>query len=287
MKLKFKLMAAAVALAASVGAHAAIANGDTGNGGLIFTVWDAGLTDATTDDRAYLRDLSFGSSLLQNGVDGGNLNDWASATTNVAPGPALVADKQTFPNTIFNVAADANLQSFLAATDDLSRLQWNIVAADGNGTDRHLTTSTSIAPMTYTQFRTLTGGVNVYLANVNPQLGANESINLFGGDAWLGLWGNNVTNFLVGSTNAAGIGQSLDFFVMSERATTGTVTLTDVQQFKTANGDSMQWKLAADGGLTYGAVAVAAVPEPSEYALMLAGLGMLGFMARRRLNNRA
>ena len=284
MKLKFKLMAAAVALAASVGAHAAIANGDTGNGGLIFTVWDAGLTDATTDDRAYLRDLSFGSSLLQNGVDGGNLDNWASATTNVAPGPALVADKQTFPNTIFNVAADANLQSFLAATNDLSRLQWNIVAADGNGTDRHLTTSTSIAPMTYTQFRTLTGGVNTYLSNVNPQLGANESINLFGGDAWLGLWGDNVAKKLVGSTNAAGINNPLNFFVMSERAASGsTTTLTDVQQFKTAKGDSMQWTLAADGGLTY----VAAVPEPSEYALMLAGLGMLGFIARRRLNNRA
>ncbi|UCV30435.1 PEP-CTERM sorting domain-containing protein [Ferribacterium limneticum] len=30
---------------------------------------------------------------------------------------------------------------------------------------------------------------------------------------------------------------------------------------------------------------VAAVPEPSEYALLLAGLGMIGFMARR--NKRA
>jgi hypothetical protein len=38
------------------------------------------------------------------------------------------------------------------------------------------------------------------------------------------------------------------------------------------------------GVLTY---SVAAVPEPSEYALLLAGLGMIGFMAPRRLNHRA
>ena len=38
---------------------------------------------------------------------------------------------------------------------------------------------------------------------------------------------------------------------------------------------------AANDRLNYG-VAVTAVPEPSSYALMLAGLGVVGYMARRR-----
>ena len=38
-------------------------------------------------------------------------------------------------------------------------------------------------------------------------------------------------------------------------------------------------------GLQVDATAVAAVPEPGEYMLMLLGLGMMGFMAVRRNNN--
>ena len=38
------------------------------------------------------------------------------------------------------------------------------------------------------------------------------------------------------------------------------------------------------GGIYSGAISVTAVPEPETYAMMLAGLGALGFLARRRRN---
>jgi hypothetical protein len=38
------------------------------------------------------------------------------------------------------------------------------------------------------------------------------------------------------------------------------------------------------GGLYNGAISVAAVPEPETYAMLLAGLGVMGFIARRRNN---
>lgn len=283
MKLKFKLMAAALALAASAGANAAIVNSQQGNGELFFTIYDIGTdtTEATgaNDDRAYVLDLG---SLL----NGGLINNWGSEATN--PSVTLAANKQGF-GTIYSIGADANLQSFLAASTDLSRLRWNIAAGDSSGTDRVLTTATSISlaqTPVYTQFRSnFASKIDGYLGGVNsagiPESG---SILLDGAGADIPGWGNN---FSGGSafSNAAGLGDSLNFFMLSEKATTGTTTKATVQQYMADANTAMQWTLGNDGNLSYGAVA--AIPEPSEYALMLAGLGMLGFMARRRLNNRA
>jgi len=279
MKLKMKLLAAAVALAASAGANAAaITNSAAGNGELFFTVYDMGADlSSKDDDRAYVRDLG---SLLS----GGKMNDWVSPTT-TNPLPALNADKQAF-GTIYSIGADANLASFLSASTDTSRLLWNIAAADSNGTDRILTTAGSISQAQtpiYTDFRLLgQGGVDGYLPYVNnagiPDAG---SIVLTGSGAGLAAWGNNFGGRSV-FTNAAGLGDSLGFFVLSERVASGSATTkADVRQFMADSTTAMQWTLAADGTLIY-----AAVPEPSEYALMLAGLGMLGFMARRRMANR-
>lgn len=66
--------------------------------------------------------------------------------------------------------------------------------------------------------------------------------------------------------NIGWTGSLLDF----TPSTTGTYTMT----FSNLGGDGV--------GMLLDNVTVTAVPEPETYAMMLAGLGLLGFVARRR-----
>lgn len=68
---------------------------------------------------------------------------------------------------------------------------------------------------------------------------------------------------------------------------TGTTTPTHYTQLFQALGNSTTLSFASaqvalNGGAVLDNVSVSAVPEPSTYALMLGGLGLMGFMARRR-----
>ena len=83
------------------------------------------------------------------------------------------------------------------------------------------------------------------------------------------------------ATAVAGTAQSF-YYLDTNNGTSASTAL--VTQFGNAAGNATFHYNDAAGTLTFNQVA--AIPEPETYALLLAGLGMLGFMGRRRLNNR-
>ena len=80
----------------------------------------------------------------------------------------------------------------------------------------------------------------------------------------VGAWGNAPSTYFSIGTNFSGVAAD---------------SALKLYYFDSNNGDN-KGSILAD-------VNVTAVPEPETYAMMLAGLGMIGFMERRRRNNQA
>jgi hypothetical protein len=80
------------------------------------------------------------------------------------------------------------------------------------------------------------------------------------------------------------LGADLGFYSVTRPATNGKLTQTVKTQYMQgpANTVGDVWNLSSSGALTYTAAAVAAVPEADTSAMFLAGLGLMGFVARRR-----
>ena len=258
MKLKMKLMAAALALAASAGAHAAIDNGAGGNGELFFNIWDA--------SNSYTRSLEISIDSFQSQLAAaGNLNlSWA---------------------------ADATYTSFLAGVTNQAALKWNIAATDTSGNRRTLTTYSlpeDTTPLKDDVARSMALAMQGKINNMNTGLGTNDSAVFAAGTAgyagdnasfgtqYSGKLGFDSTGSLARNSYANGLG-----FMRVDSLSSG-INPSKLNEYYD-NGTAVNAWLDQNGSLNI----AAAIPEPSEYALMLAGLGMLGFMARRRLNNRA
>lgn len=255
MKFSLKTLAAAVVMAAAAtGAQADIVTGTTGNGELFFNIWDA--------NGSYTRALDVKIDTFQSNVAAAGNVDMMWASDNL-------------------------LSSWLASAD-VSTLKWNVVASDAVGANRLLTTYTAPEMAATQQSDTIrTAGLNVttFLTAVNsimPNTAGASMTAVVGTSAYAGIstFGdkiNNKLNFsnagtLANDSFASGLG-----FMRIDASATGIAksVYNEYMDGSTVN----VWLDSAN------TLHIAAVPEPSEYAMLLAGLGMIGFMARR--NKRA
>jgi len=254
MKFSLKTLAAAVVLAVSAtGASAAIGTGSDGNGELFFSSWDA--------NGSYTFDLNQTINAFNTAV---------AATGNI---------EQVFALT--------NFGSFLSGVTDTAALKFNLVAADTSGARRLLTTYSTVASnplMINDAIRSATANVNGMANRVNAYIGSGDNITVTSGSsAWAGIpLFNDTLSGLLGFSNAGRLGinnswtTGLNFERIDALASGTAIPL------YTQYTDGSAVRVWVDGTNLH----IAAVPEPESYAMLLAGLGMLGFMARRRLNNR-
>jgi PEP-CTERM motif len=251
---KLKVVAAAALLAVSGLSNAAIDNGAGGNGSLFFSAWDGA--------RSYTRDLGL------------RIDSFEAALA--APGGLN-----------FSLASDALFTSYLT-TANLGSLAWNIVAADSNGARRNIATYTTL-PGTRIQAdvnRNVAGAIAGFANSVNNATGTglvatggNSATANIGAPAYAGAFafGSTLANFLnfssAGSTANNTYATGLNLLRINGGAT-GIAATT-----YTPYADE---GFAARAYLNGGNLTISAVPEPETYAMLLAGLGLMGAIARRR-----
>lgn len=192
-----------------------------------------------------------------------NWTNFITGTTNVTY--QVIGLYQSNPTAITSYnAADKLLVSSLAKPGKLTNNQMNALMANG------------VAPSA--SF----GGFEFLNAAVT---GTSTGLVLGTGADGIGAVSNNVfNNYLTVNTQAV-LGQDLSFYSITRPSASTGLTAQVVTQYyqdgSTTVGDA--WNLNATGQLTYTTASVAAVPEADTSAMILAGLSLMGFVARRRM----
>lgn len=180
-------------------------------------------------------------------------------------------------NHSFDFSASAGWTSYIATIANPANIHWGVFgSAYGNGgINTQMLTTMSVVPTSVTG-----GAFNTAITHYNAE------INLYGSNAGFNTqttndlassyWDDNASQTSLGKLTAD-LGQNLNFF---KYTSTGTALANKATQYAYATGgDADYFTLSNTGVLTY---TVAAVPEADSYAMMLAGLGLVGFMVRRR-----
>ena len=150
--------------------------------------------------------------------------------------------------------------------------------------------SVSAMAVTYT-IGTLPTAPSVYSNVLTEAPGAFSDIFNFTFPAFSGGASGTVASLSIGSFNIANLNLSIYTSANALVVSDGTGTSSSLSNVSLTPGGSYYFKVTgtasgAAGGLYSMVASAAAVPEPQTYALMLAGVGMVGFLAFRRGRDR-
>ncbi len=284
MKIKLNTLVAAVVLAASsMSANAIIdTNTATGNSEVFFSAWDfqAGI--------GYTYDLNW--NLLLNDLVGAD--QFATAAGNTA----LLANAKVQSSLIGTngIIFDDVLTGFETANfTNFNNVQWNIAAFDVFGRNRLLITegdtpSTPFANTT-TNVRNTASTLAGYAAASGdfipvPAEDTFAVTDATNGNAYAGFVGSGYGS-ISDTTNVLGQSTNLVFLAQHTQTASQYGQAPLIQELTAFDGREIVVKTYLQDGawrLQIAAVTVAAVPEPETYAMLLAGLGFVGAIARRR-----
>jgi hypothetical protein len=271
--IRLKAMAAAVLLATCGMASAQMALPETGNGSLTFVAYDP----------VTLTTYSFNTGRFFQGF---------------LPSPATTGNV-TAPGTTFSFALPSWSSFMGTAGLAAANVLWGVFASDGLAPTGVMTTGASAGTVTgLTRVNNINNNFVGPFANAHNFLGTHPASSTghaiyqttaaaAGTDSAYGGYLFGASNNFNGNTSFSvlgSIGQSLGFYLFTgsnlgvNACTPGACTR---YTYGNAFGNS-SWTLNTDGTLQY----TAPVPEASTYAMMLAGLLTLGFVARRRMNGK-
>jgi hypothetical protein len=281
--MKLKALVAALALIGAGVANAGyIATTDTSDTApVLLTVMNTTNTTSAVFDLGMNR-TSFTSNFGQIAGTDSLVITWnlAGNSVSAAYGSGAAFDLSAYGQT----ATTTNSWSTAAATMGTMAATsvYDVIAFDRDSTAfaaQHALTTASAAP-SVTNTNLLNMGYatnNALFINGNSTSGADNGANVatsgtqYQFTSFKGTWGGYMGNA------TAALGSNLNFYAMD-----GNGTSSVAKETTTLLGGV--WNLSADNStLTYTISNVAAVPEPSSIAMLLAGLGMLGMIARRRI----
>jgi hypothetical protein len=176
-------------------------------------------------------------------------------------------------------------------------VQWNFGAYDQTGRTRMLITkdvadATPFTPTSNQEKAAVTGFYGYTSFADGFIVGGNSVVDGYAvtastdGAAYAGNMGSGFVNNLADTTNTLGGQSFLYLLAQSTQASSAAAALQT--QLLSFDGRAIVAKTYLQGGeWRLNVSAVAAVPEPETNAMLLAGLGLMGFIARRRSNKSA